>query len=85
MKKYKKEMIKEKRLQRTFLGYLASGDYYIEIRKKLGFSRYEMNYCIKYLYEKFRANNKFSLVYMAIRLGDIDLAKVKARFVKLKS
>ena len=85
MKKYKKEMIKEKRLQRIILEYLANGDYYVEIRKKLGFSRYDMSYCIRYLYEKFSANNKCSLVYMAIRSGDIDLKKVKARFVKSKS
>lgn len=73
-----KDRIFEKEFQEKILLSLANGYSYKEIKQQLNLSDYEMRFCSKFLYEKYRANNKPSLVYNAICAGDIDLCQVKA-------
>ena len=77
MKKSIKNRILEKEFQKKILLNLANGYSYKEIRQKLNLTEYEMKYCTKFLYEKYNAINKISLVYQAICTKDIDITKIK--------
>ena len=78
MKNKIRNRIEKLEFQKEILLNLANGYSYKEIQKKFNLTDYEIRFCAKFLYEKYNATNKISLVYQAICSKDIDITKIRS-------
>ncbi len=76
MKNSIKNRIEKVEFQKEILLNLANGYSYREIQKKFNLTDNKIRYCVKFLYEKYNATNKISLVYKAICAKDINIEKI---------